>query len=138
MNPDAANTAVNIGSGLVGINVATHGLSVGDTIRIEDTINYNGEYVLQTGTTLNMLAITATYGVETFTGEEHIYEAIAGTVTIPRPFHYVTASNGNYVCKVPRTTMFFLDESYVMCIKEVSGLEQVLAKIVDIAGFLGI
>jgi len=137
LNPSVA-AAANMGSGLVGITVTDHGLTVGDTIRIEDTVNYDTEYVLQIGTTTDILAITATYIAETFTGEEHIYEAIAGTVTVPIAFHYVTASNGDYVCKVPRTTMFFQDESYVMCVKEVSGLEQVLAKIVDIAGFFGI
>ena len=94
LNPDAANIVINIGSGLVGINVTSHGLHVGDTIRIENTINYDAEHILKTGTTINMLVFTAPYIVEIFSGEEFIYEAIVGTVTAPIPFHYVTASNG--------------------------------------------
>jgi len=138
LNPNAGAAASNIGSGLCGITCTVHGLSVGDTIRIENTINYDGEYVLQSGTTINLLVFTATYVAETFTGEEFIYEAIAGTVTVPIPFNYVTASDGDYVGKIPRTTAFFQDARYVICIKEVSGLEQVLAKVIDVAGFLGI
>ena len=113
-------------------------MSVGDTVRVEHTINYDTEYVLQTGTTINMIAFTATYALETFSGEEFVYEAIVGTVSVPISFTYTSGSDGDYVGKIPKTTMFFQDESYVICIKEVSGQEQVLAKIIDIAGFLGL
>lgn len=138
LHPDALNTTVNIGGGLIGILCENHGMSVGDTVRVEHTINYDGEHVLQIGTTLNMIAITASYVVETFTGEEFLYPAIVGTVSSPILFSYVTDSNGDYVGKVPRTAAFFQDERYMMCIKEVSGLEQVLAKIIDTASFQGL
>ena len=136
--PDTANATVDVGSGLVGINIASHGLSVGDTIRVENTINYDTEYILQTGTTVNMVVFTASYVLETFTGDEFVYEALVGTATVPIDFNYVSGSDGDYVGKVPKTTLFFQDERYVMCIKEVSGSEQVLGKIIDTAGFLGL
>lgn len=138
LNPDAGNAAVNVGVGLVGIICAGHGLDIGDCARIERTLNYNDEYVLQAGTNINMLVISASYVYEVFDGSEYIYPAFVGTIAVPIPFHHVTGSDGDYVGKVPYDAGFIQDESYVICIKEASGLEQVLAKIVDIAGFLGL
>lgn len=137
-SPDVGGVATDLGSGKVGIPCAEHGFSVGDTIRIESTVNYNGEFVLRVETTPSVLAIGAAYVAETFSGLEHIYPAIAGTVSSPLVLGYITGSDGDYVGKVVRTTPFFQGRSYVMCIKEVSGLEQVFAKITDVAGFQGL
>jgi len=136
LHPDAA-AAVDKTAGKVGIPCTGHEQVAGDSIRLERTQNYNGAFVLQAGTTANELVITATYAAETFTGEEFIYCAIVGTAAVPITFDYEFGSDGNYVGKVPYTTPLLQEESYMMCIKEVSGSEQVLAKIIYRAGFQG-
>lgn len=137
-NPDVA-AAVDKGSGKVGIPCTGHGLTGGtDVIRIERSVNYNTEFLLDASTTVDELVITATYVAEVFTGNEFIYHAIVGTIAAPITFAYEANSNGNYVGKIPYTTVLLQDESYVLCVKEVSGSEQVLAKIVGIAGFQGL
>ena len=136
LQPDAA-AAVDKGAGKVGIPCTGHGLSAGDSIRLERTISYNGAFILDAGTTVDELVITTTYTAETFTGEEFIYCAIVGTATVPITFTYEYGSDGNYVGKIPYTTPLLQGESYMMCIKEVSGSEQVLAKIIYRAGFQG-
>lgn len=137
LNPDAGNAAVNLITS-VGILCTGHGMTVGDSIRIERTKNYNGEYILQAGTNINMLVIAAGYVYEVFTGNEFIYEAVVGDMVAPVDFQYVSASDGDYVGKIPKDSPFLQDLEYVMCIKEVSGQEQVLAKIVSQAGFIGL
>ena len=125
-------------SGTVGIPCVAHGKVSGDSIRIERSVNYNNDYLLQAATSVDELVITATYVAETFTGEEFIYLAVVGTVTVPITFSYESGSNGNYVGKVAYTAPLLQGIDYVMCIKEVSGAEQVLAKIIQTAGFQGL
>lgn len=136
-NPDAA-AAVDKGDGKVGIPCAGHGLSSGDSIRMERGINYNSDYMLESATSADELVITASYVAETFTGNEIIYEAIVGTADSPVTFSYETYSNGNYTGKIPYTAALMQDAYYVFCLKEVSGSEQVLAKIVYAAGYQGV
>ena len=136
LHPNAA-VAVDKGAGKVGIPCEAHNQVAGDSIRLERTISYNGAFVLDAGTTVDELVIVTTYVAETFTGEEFIYCAIVGTAAVPITFTYEYGSNGNYVGKIPYTTPLLQDESYMMCIKEVSGSEQVLAKIIYRAGFQG-
>jgi len=138
LRPIADGPAVDKGSGLVGIPCTAHGLASGVVIRIERTINYNAEYLVNAGSTVNEIVVTATYTAEVFTGEEFIYEAIVGTIAAPVSFGYVSASDGDYVGKIVYTSLLLQDESYVLCLKEISGSEQVLAKIVGIAGFQGL
>jgi len=137
LNPDAA-AVTDETAGKVGIPCTGHTLVNGETVRLEHFSNYNGTYTLQAGSTgTGKLIITATYVVETLTGEEFVYSAIVGTAAVPITFSYEYASNGNYVGKIPYTTTLLQGERYMMCIKEVSGSEQVLAKIIAVAGFQG-
>ncbi len=136
-NPDVSGVAVDKGSGKVGIPCEGHGLVSGNTIRIERSSNYNNAFDLTVATSTDELVITATFVAETFTGEEFIYEALVGSAASPITFDYVDASNGEYIGKFPYTAPLRQGESYMMCIKEVSGSEQVLAKIVAEAGFQG-
>lgn len=135
-HPSAA-AAVDRGEGKVGIPCNGHGLSDGDSIRIERGINYNADYMVEAATSEDEIVITATYVGETFTGNEFIYEAVVGTADTPVTFSYEAYSNGNYTGKIPYTAPLVQGESYVFCLKEVSGSEQVLAKIVYDAGFQG-
>lgn len=137
LHPDAA-VAVDKGGGKVGIPCAGHGQVAGDSIRLERSLNYNADYMLAAETSVNELVVTATYAAEIFTGEEFIYVALVGTVDTPITFDYEAGSNGNYVGKIPYTTVLLQGEEYVLCIKEVSGTEQVLAKVIHTAGFQGL
>lgn len=137
LNPDAA-AVIDETEGKVGIPCAGHTLKDDETVRLECFKNYTAVYVLQTGTTgTGKLIITATYAAEILKGTEFIYKAIVGTLSVPITFSYIEASNGEYVGKFPYTTLLLQGESYVLCIKEVSGGEQVLAKVIYQAGFQG-
>ena len=138
LHPDTGAAVVDLPPGYVGIYCTGHGMTIGTSIRLERTHNYNGDFILQSGTSLNMLVIAVAYVHEVFTGNEFIYEAIVGTATVPIAFDYISGSDGDYVGKVPRDSPLLQDESYVMCVREVSELEQVLAKIIYSAGFVGI
>lgn len=136
LHPNAA-VAVDKGDGKVGIPCTGHGQVVDDSIRLERTLNYNAAYMVLADTTVNELVITASFVAETFTGEEFIYSAIVGTKDVPITFD-AEGSGGNYVGKIPYTTVLLQGREYVMCIKEVSETEQVLAKIIHTAGFQGL
>lgn len=136
LNPDA-DVAVDKGGGLVGIPCTAHGLTSTDDIRIERSINFNNVYAVHADTTADEIVITATYVAETFTGNEFIYEAIVGITETPISFSYEAASDGNYIGKIPYDSGLVQDNDYMLCLKEVSGSEQVLAKIVYTAGFQG-
>lgn len=137
-NPDAG-PAVSKDGGKVGIPCTGHGLSDGDCIRLERTLNYNGAFILQAGTTgSDELVITATYVAETFTGSVFIYTAIVGKVNDEIIFtHEEEMDDGDYIGMIPHDAPLVQDEDYVLCITTVSGTEQVLAKIVYNAGYQG-
>jgi len=63
-----SGSAVDLGSGLVGIPAAAHGIADGVTVTIAGTTNYNGDHVLHASTTANQLVITATFVSESFSG----------------------------------------------------------------------
>lgn len=136
LSPDIA-AAVDKGTGKVGIPCTGHEQLAGDSIRIERSVNYNGDFMLETGTSANELVITASFVSETFTGNEFIYTAVVGTEGSPIAFSYTEGSDGEYVGKIDYNAPLLQGREYVLCIKEVSGSEQVLAKVIATAGFQG-
>lgn len=140
LHPDAA-VAVDKTGGKVGIPCTAHGQVEGDSIRLEGSLNYNADYALLAETSANELVITASYVAETFTGKEYVYVAIAGTVASPITFSYVSGSDGNWIGKIAYNKpapVLIQGAEYMFNILEISGGEQVLAKIVDVAGFRGL
>ncbi len=122
----------------VGILATAHGVDILGSVRLEKFGNYAGDFIVLVGSSVNEIVVDATYVAETLTGDELIYEAIVGTVLSPIVFSYVDFSDGDYVGKIDNGTALKQGQSYMMCIWEVSGNEQVLAKIVDVAGFQGL
>lgn len=141
LNPNAEAAAVNKGAGKVGIPCTGHGLSAGDTIRLERFLSqyYNGAFPLDADTTDDELVIATTHEDETFTGSEFIYVAVVGKVDDEIIFmHEEEMDDGDYVGTIPHDAPLVQDESYVLCITTVKGEEQVLAKIIYRAGYLGL
>lgn len=139
LNPNAGGAVVDKAPGTgVGIPCTGHGIDVLSSVRLEKFQNYNGDYIVMAGSSSDEIVIEATYVAETLTGEEFIYEAIVGTVLSPITFQYVDSSDGDYVGKIDNGTPLIQGEHYMMCIWEVSGAEQVLAKIIDEAGYCGL
>jgi phage tail sheath gpL-like len=66
----SASPAVNIGSGLVGLPCSAHGLAAGTPFNLQGTAHYDGTYLVETGSSTNQIAISATYTAETFVGTE--------------------------------------------------------------------
>lgn len=105
INPPAAdtldNTAVNNdGGGLVTIAITGHPYVSGQSVTIAGTTNYNGTFVLQSGTVAAVsVQILATYVAETPAGTETINAAVAdkgaGLVGIPTTTN--TFSTGDLV-----------------------------------------
>ncbi len=86
--------AVDKGSGKVGIPVTTHGYTAGEAVKILSTINYDGYYIVQSGTTANEVVIVATYAAETFAGTETIHEAPGEKTNILTDLTEIAAGNG--------------------------------------------
>lgn len=76
---DVGGVARNVGGGIVGLPFAGHPFSVGDTVIISGTSNYDADEVLLAGTTADELQVTATYVAETFDGTETIIKKITDT-----------------------------------------------------------
>ena len=139
LNPNIAGVVVDKAPGTgVGIPITSHGIDVLGSVRLENFVNYNGDFIVLAGTGSDEIVIEDTYVVETLTGEELVYEAVVGTVLAPITFTYVTGTNGDYVGKVPKTAPLIQGIRYMMCVWEITGTEQVLAKIVEEAGFQGL
>lgn len=138
LHPDAGGVAVMRGTTATGIPIKGHGLSSGDTVRLESFVNYDGVHILDALTSVDEIVVPVAKVDETFVGDEHIYEAVVGTNAAPITFSYQTGSNGNYVGKIAYTAPLRQDVQYALCLKEVSGSEQVLAKVVGIAGYQGL
>lgn len=85
---------VDKGGGKVGLPVLRHGAAGGDYIRIEGTVNYNGEYTVDAATSTNEIVVTATYIAETMTSHESLYIGIENGTEIS--LAYEAASNGDY------------------------------------------
>lgn len=62
--------AVNVGGGLVDIPSTGHGLTAGMGVTLALTTAYDGDYIVQSGTTVNLIRITATFTAELFAGTE--------------------------------------------------------------------
>jgi hypothetical protein len=135
-NPDVAAAVDNAGT--VGIPVTAHGIEALKGFRIENSLNYDGDYIVELGSTVNQILITASFVAETFTGNEKLYEGVYGTKSNPITFTYVTDSNGDYVGKIPKTVGLVQGTYYMLCIWEVAGTEQVLSKVVEEAGYQGL
>jgi hypothetical protein len=70
------NEAVqNEGTGLVGIQCAAHGYSAGDTIYIDGTTNYDGEYTVHASSSADEIVITHAYTAETIPAAATVGEA---------------------------------------------------------------
>ena len=70
--------ARDAGGGTVGLPCIGHPFSIGQTVRIVGTDNYDTTEVLLSGTSENELVVTATYVAETFDGNETIMQFISG------------------------------------------------------------
>lgn len=87
--------AADLGSGLVGIPIPSHGFSAGESVVIAGTVAYNGTQTLpaQTLGSADMLVITATYAAELFAGGtiyrtgSDVVDNANGTVNIKCPAH---------------------------------------------------
>lgn len=86
--------AVNKGSGKVGIPVTAHGYSIGAAVKIINTTNYDGYYIVDGDTTVNEVVIVATYVAETFAGTEEIHEAPGPDTNILSNLVEIAAGNG--------------------------------------------
>lgn len=62
--------AVDVGGGVVGIPITGHSYTVGETIRLAGTVNYDGDEVVVAGGGANQVNITAAYVAKVFTGAE--------------------------------------------------------------------
>ena len=60
--------AVNVGVGVVGIPITGHPYATGETIRLDNTTNYDGDYPVLASSTANQVNITVAYNAETFDG----------------------------------------------------------------------
>jgi hypothetical protein len=87
----------------VGIPCTGHPYSVGDTITIAGTTNYDGTYTAAAGTTTNKIVIAHAYAAETFAGTET-------TVRTRTTFNDTLTINGAFSMSLatdtPRTLTF--------------------------------
>lgn len=107
---DNGGVAVNVDGGIVGLPFANHPFAVGETVRISNTTNYNGEFTLESGTTDDELQITDGYVAETFDGSEIVVKKIAVDSSAGRMVqdadgnlyygHNYSAGNSTYVTKI--------------------------------------
>jgi hypothetical protein len=86
--------AVDKGGGKVGIPVTTHGYSTGEGVKIIDTTNYDGYYIVDSTSTANEVVIVATYVAETFAGTEYIHEAPGPDINVLTDLTEIAAGNG--------------------------------------------
>ena len=68
---DAA-AAVDAGAGKVQLAAALNGFSVGDSVTIVGTVNYDGVEVLTAGSTADIIEITATYVAESIPATAYV------------------------------------------------------------------
>jgi hypothetical protein len=84
LNLDVGGEARNIGSGRVGIPYHNNPFAEGHTVTITGTTNYNGNFVLQEGTSTSEMVILDTYVAETFDGTETVARRIATSASAGR------------------------------------------------------
>jgi len=75
---DNGGAAVNVGGGVVGLPYTGNPFVTGERVIITGTTNYNGDFVLQSGTTSSQLNILDGYVAETFDGTETVAKIMGG------------------------------------------------------------
>ena len=91
--------AVDKGGGLVGIPITGHALTVGATVVIAGTANYDGSEVIVSATA-NEIVITATYNAETF--------SVTDTVTETDTFDFESSIIFNKTSETELQSRFFM------------------------------
>lgn len=92
-NPDNAAVVDKGGSpNEVGIPITGHGYSSGDKIEISGSVNYDGQYVIQS-TTANEIVIESAYTAETLDGNEEIF--VVPSVLTNTTSDLTEVANGN-------------------------------------------
>ncbi len=107
---DAA-VAVDKGGGLVGIPITGHTFAVGEYVKIQDSINYDVESLVDSETA-NEVVITATYVAETFLGTEEMFHGVSGGTNITGT--YVASTDGNWNFIIPAAADLRDGEEYTV------------------------
>ncbi len=107
---DAA-AAVDKGGGLVGIPITSHTFVVGEYVKIQDSLHYDVESLIDSQTA-NEIVITATYVAETFIGTEEVFHGVDGGTNITGT--YVADTNGNWNFIIPSAADFRDGKSYTV------------------------
>lgn len=97
--PTPGNKSLQLAGGQqTGISISNHGLSFGDKVYINGTVNFNGVWILTSYTSSNYIALDKTYVEEDFTGLETIrfgYNIIPVREGVPATYRYVAIGNLN-------------------------------------------
>lgn len=113
------------------ITLTDHGLSVGDFVYLEGTVNYNGWWDVTDVTDSDTFTIDATYAEETFDGTEKLYQAVRTSTTWPIAMTYEAASDGDYYAILPED-MGGLDENslyYLFVVAKPGTSDQLTARL---------
>lgn len=86
--------AVDKGGGKVGIPVTAHGYATGAQVKIVDTTNYDGAYLVDATSTTNELVIVATFTAETFAGTETVHQMPGPDTNTLGDLSEIAAGNG--------------------------------------------
>ena len=113
-----ADVAVDKGGGLVGIPITGHDFVAGEYVKIQDSINYDVESLIDSKTA-DEVVITATYVAETFLGTEEIFHGVSGGTNITGT--YVTPTNGNWNFIIPAAADLRDGESYTVFVTLTDG-----------------
>ena len=99
-NGEDAVDRSDLGANMVGIPVTEHGFSVGDFIRIENTVNYDNRYILQDGTTTDQVVIynatgfeSETFGADDIISKQSTVDLGDNRVGIPIGAHSFSAND---------------------------------------------
>lgn len=77
----AASAVTSLSNGCVGIPCVGHGFVQDARISIVGTVNYDGAYRVEAGTTADMIAISAPFTAETLTTDMTVYRGRVATLT---------------------------------------------------------
>jgi hypothetical protein len=73
---NTSGSAVNKGSGKVGLPCTSQPYATGNSIQIRGSVNYNGTFTVDSTSSANEIVITASYVSETFTGSETVNQRV--------------------------------------------------------------
>jgi hypothetical protein len=124
-NLDSA-AAVDAGGGSVDIPLTAHSFSVGETVRLVNTRNYDGQYTI-TAIDTNDFTISATYVAETFEDDAVVYRGVPNALDIT--LAYDGNSTGTYNGIVPRTAVLLESSWYSIFATAVSGSYQLVERL---------